>query len=198
MRCVNKDEQLRVILGTNPMRDDYHTGIRRREDILTFREAVGKAGADDYVYPDFDVVDAEACLEKDEMWVYSSKWIEYGTFVTPSYMMARDYAGGRPPYARKVCPDEVAWIDVNEGMYTGLRYETAEEAWRRFDTPIDDRECLTEPFEVDGTVFEAGTERYEVWDFFEKHFETSVFDLMFPSKKGRSLPFCAKNVIVSR
>lgn len=181
MNEVNKDEQLRVILGTSPMRDEYHS-IRRREDILTFREAVGKAGQDGYTYPDFDVVDAEACLDKGEMWVYGSEWIEYGTFVTPSHKMAQDFAGRRAVHARKVCPDEVAWIDVNEGIYTGLRYETAEQAWARFDTPIDDDECLLEPFEVDGIVFGVGTSRYEVWKFFEKHFDVGISDLLYPDR----------------
>ena len=41
-----------------------------------------------------------------------------GVFVTPSQLEAKSYSGGEV-FEKLVGTDEIAWIDVMEGMYTG-------------------------------------------------------------------------------
>lgn len=51
--------------------------------------------------------------------IYSSKEIEKGVFVSPSKKMAEDYAGNGQIYDKTVYLDEIAWINADEGIYTG-------------------------------------------------------------------------------
>lgn len=116
----HKQQQLDIILATNPMHDDYHVGIRELSDILTLEEARQK-DIDDYeeigVYPDFTENDLNMALSEGYVTVYSSHDIKNGTFVSPSYMMARDYAGNGNVNRARVKLTDVAWINVNEGMF---------------------------------------------------------------------------------
>ena len=59
-----KVEQLEIIKKHNPMTDDYHTGIRSMNDILTAEEAFkSQLNPDEYmVFPDFTMEDAEKAL----------------------------------------------------------------------------------------------------------------------------------------
>ena len=59
--------------------------------------------------------------------VYSSKEIEKGTFVSPSKRKAADSAGSGIVYDKIVYLDEVAWINVDEGIYIGKIIITDEE-----------------------------------------------------------------------
>lgn len=56
--------------------------------------------------------------------------------------------------------------------------ECAKHLWRILgDIPIDDDEEIEEQF----LTFEVGTDRYEIWSWFEYYFNLSVHeDLMFP------------------
>lgn len=49
----NKKRQLAFIHKNNPMRDDIHTGIRKVEDIKTFKETL--SDPESLVYPDFTI-----------------------------------------------------------------------------------------------------------------------------------------------
>lgn len=49
--------------------------------------------------------------------VYSSKKIEQGCFVTPSYREAMDYGGGM-----EVNIDDVARIDTSQGQYAKVDF----------------------------------------------------------------------------
>lgn len=122
-----KLKQLEIIQQTNPMTDDYHTGIRSVDDIKTAEE-VFTDDPDDYIYPDFTVEDGQRALETGEVTVYSSKRIKNGTFVSPSEMNAKDYAGGRNAtvFAKTVNIDDVAWIDGSEGMYAQVSETTGD------------------------------------------------------------------------
>lgn len=128
-----KQTQLDIILKTNPMLDDYHTGIRKVEDIKTLGESVEEArseaekyGYDEWsAYPDITNDMLQNALETGEITIYSSKPIKNGVFVTPSYMQASDYAGGGNVYEKTVPLTDVAWINTDEGQYAkvdGERY----------------------------------------------------------------------------
>ena len=132
-----KQTQLDIILKTNPMLDDYHTGIRKVEDIKTLGESVEEArseaekyGYDEWsAYPDITNDMLQNALETGEITIYSSKPIKNGVFVTPSYMQASDYAGGGNVYEKTVPLTDVAWINTDEGQYAkvdGERYSLKE------------------------------------------------------------------------
>ena len=101
------------------MTDDVHTGIRKPSDIKSPTEALKTKinDNDDYLYPDFTKADGEKALQTGKVTIYSSKPIENGGFVSPSKMMAQDYAGGGKVYSKTVNIDDVAWIDSNEGQF---------------------------------------------------------------------------------
>lgn len=113
----HKQAQLEIVQKTNPMTDDYHVGIRMVEDIRTAEEAFNEADPDEaYVYPDFTEDDAQEALSNGKITVYSSYPIGQGVFVSPSRMMAEDYAGGGKIYSAEVSLKDVAWINDSEGM----------------------------------------------------------------------------------
>jgi hypothetical protein len=91
-----KQKQLDLILKSNPMLDDYHTGIRTIDDI-------------------------QQALNSGYINVYSSKPIKIGTFVTPSKHCAKDYAGSNHIYSKRVNIYDVAWIDTYEGQYASTK-----------------------------------------------------------------------------
>ena len=115
----HKEEQLDIINKSNPIHDEYHTGVRNVDDIKTFEEAVSDSDAP--FTPDYTKEDTESALKAGEITVYSSKPIENGVFVTPSKMEAENYAGGEKVYSKKVPISDVAWIDAIEGQYARLR-----------------------------------------------------------------------------
>lgn len=136
-----KQAQLDIILKTNPMLDDYHTGIRKVEDIKTLGESVEEArseaekyGDDEWsAYPDITNDMLQNALETGEITIYSSKPIKNGVFVTPSYMQASDYAGGDNVYEKTVPLTDVAWINTDEGQYAkvdGERYSLRVDRYR--------------------------------------------------------------------
>ena len=153
---LRKNKQNEVIQRSNPMGDDYHTGVRGVEDIRTMREAISEARAEGAEggwetlssYPDVSNAMLKEALRSGRVRVYSSKPIEAGVFVTPSRMQAEDYAGGGRVYSKEVSVDDVAWLNTDEGqlapetmsndesrMTDGVRMEAArrrsEEAERR-------------------------------------------------------------------
>ena len=110
-----KSQQFNIIKETNPMLDDYHTGIRSENDIKTFDEVINDD--ESFVYGDFSKEDAEKALKKGKVTVYSSKPIEQGSFVSTSKNMAKDYAGSGKIYSQEVNLNDVAWINGDEGQY---------------------------------------------------------------------------------
>ena len=124
-----KEMQLAIINASNPMRDDYHTGIRSVSDILTFQEAVSAARRDGEEggwnelssYPDVTNKAIENALESGEITVYSSYPIQDGVFVSPSRMMASDYAGEGKVYSKRIRLEDVAWISTNEGQMATIK-----------------------------------------------------------------------------
>lgn len=119
---AHKEAQLELILRENPMQDDYHTGIRSVKDINTAEEAFRQAIEDgDGTNPDFTPDMMEDSLRSGHVTVYSSGPIKKGSFITPSRMMANDYAGGGKIYSKRVPLKDVAWIDDAEGQYAPVK-----------------------------------------------------------------------------
>lgn len=58
----------------------------------------------------------------------------------------------------------------------------ATKLWKKLgDIPIDEDECIDEPFTCPPIVnFPAGTDREYIWHWFEETFDVSVHSLMFP------------------
>jgi hypothetical protein len=122
-----KDQQLKIINDSNPMEDSIHTGIRSTDDIKTFQEAyeIGKqqaknGGWNEYAsYPDITNELIEKAIDTGSITVYSSNNIENGTFVTPSYEQALEYAGmdKNKVKSKTVNLNDVAWINLDEGQY---------------------------------------------------------------------------------
>ena len=117
-----KEAQLELILRENPMQDDYHTGIHSVKDINTAEEAFRHAIEDgEGTNPDFTTDMMEDSLRSGHVTVYSSGPIKKGSFITPSRMMANDYAGGGRIYSKRVPLKDVAWIDDAEGQYAPVK-----------------------------------------------------------------------------
>ena len=109
-----KQAQFDRLQKVNPMRDDYHTGIRAPQDIATLQEAINNAKDIDPAYKSM----LQKALADDSVTVYSSYPIEEGVFTTPIKQMAQDYAGpGNQVYSKTISPNDIAWIDDQEGNY---------------------------------------------------------------------------------
>lgn len=113
-----KEKQLEIIRKNNPMLDNIHTGIRSVDDIKTFEEAI--KDDESFTYGDFSYDDAKKALKNGKITVYSSYPIRQGVFVSTSYNMAKDYAGGKVPYSKTVAIDKVAWINGDEGQFADV------------------------------------------------------------------------------
>lgn len=112
-----KSKQLDIINKYNPMTDEYHTGIRKIEDIKTFDEVV--EDEDSFVWGDYSREDAKRDLAKGTITVYSSNPIKQGTFVSTSRVQAEQYAGGygNKVYKTTIPLTQVAWITGDEGQF---------------------------------------------------------------------------------
>ena len=127
-----QNAQYQIIQETNPMWDEYHTGIRSPKEIKTFAEVA--EDTDSFTWGDFTREDARKALRDGTVRVYSSYAIKNGVFVSTSYKQALGYAGNDPAHvhSRVVALDSVAWINGDEGQYAkvykddGIRYSIDE------------------------------------------------------------------------
>ena len=124
---AHKTEQFEILQNSNPMRDDIHTGIRNVNDIKTAQEVFGDE--DEFIgTPDWTFRDAQFALENGTVTIYSSNAIVDGAFVTPSKMIAQDYAGtNRDVNSTVVSLDDVAWIDSNEGQLAPINTDSQQD-----------------------------------------------------------------------
>ena len=114
-------KQSNLIQETNPMVDNYHTGIRSSKDIKTPDEVFN---IENFIeYPDFKYSDAVKARKNGFIKVYSSKPISEGGFVTPSKMNAKDYAGSGEIHEAIVPIKDIAWIDSTEGQYAPIMHK---------------------------------------------------------------------------
>lgn len=123
---MHRGEQMRTVTKANPMQDDYHTGIRSREDVKSYDEILKEAESaykefGSLTYPDMDIDMQRDAGRTGMITVYSSKPIEPGNFVTPSRMNAEDYSGGGKIYTKRVPVGDVAWISEDEGQYAPVK-----------------------------------------------------------------------------
>lgn len=112
-KALSKKARFRAITKANPMKDDYHLGIRSLDDVKDLEEVM-----DDFGNPDITRPLLENALKQNRIRVYSSRPIEIGSFVTPSRMMATDYAGGKgkPVYEIDLIPNDIGWLSGDEGQ----------------------------------------------------------------------------------
>lgn len=118
-----KQSQLDIIKKSNPMQDDYHTGIRNVEDIKTLEETLNDSDYMDYdeFNPDLTRQDIENAIKSGMITVYSSYPIENGVFVSPSKMEAESYSGNGKIYSKQVPINDIAWIDPTQGQYAKVQ-----------------------------------------------------------------------------
>ena len=123
VKPLTKAQKAERIIKSNPMVDDYHTGIRNAEDILDFNEArqftlddIGDVSS----YPDVtqEILDNAAKTRKIRL--YSSRPFSVGSFVSPSKMQAQDYAGKGKIYEGVFDIDDIAWLNADEGQIARL------------------------------------------------------------------------------
>lgn len=110
-----KDAQLKLINKNNPAPDEFHTWIRKKDDIKTFDEVINDP--DSFVWGDFSKEQAEKALKDGKIKIYSSKPIKNGAFVSTSKNQAKEYAGGGVIYEEEVPLQDVAWINGDEGQF---------------------------------------------------------------------------------
>ena len=120
----HKQSQFDIIQETNPMWDEYHTGIRSVEDIRMWDEVLklNDESEGQFFWGDFSRADAEKALKDGKVTVYSSYPIKNGVFVSTSYVQAEEYAGGRggKVYSKTVPLTDVAWINGDEGQFASV------------------------------------------------------------------------------
>ena len=116
---IYKQAQLNNILDSNPMTDDYHTGIRTIDDIKTVKEILNSSEDDDLLptNPDFTKKDLQDAYDSGYITVYSSySTFRQGDFISTSKMMAQSYAGSGQVYTKKMKIDDIAFINGDEGQ----------------------------------------------------------------------------------
>ena len=118
----NKKKQLDIIEKNNKMQDDYHTGIRKIEDIKTLAETLRDSDWKEYeeFNPDYTRKMADEALKTGKITVYSSHPIEQGSFVSPSKLEAESYSGNGKIYSKEININDVAWINPTQGQYAKL------------------------------------------------------------------------------
>jgi hypothetical protein len=132
----NKQKQLDIINKNNKMQDDYHTGIRKVEDIKTLAETLQDSDWIDYdeFNPDYTRNMANEALKTGKITVYSSYPIKQGTFVSPSRMEAEGYSGNGKIFSKEINIEDVAWIDPTQGQYANInqKYALPTKDWQQF------------------------------------------------------------------
>lgn len=136
-----KQKQLDIIKDSNPMQDDYHTGIRTIEDIKTLEETLNDSDYEGYdeFNPDLTRQDIENAIKKGTIMVYSSYPIENGVFVSPSKMEAESYSGNGKVYSKEVSINDVAWIDPTQGQYAKVQNDTLNFKQTKGNIPINEK-----------------------------------------------------------
>lgn len=124
---VDKQKQLEIILKHNPANDDYHTWIRKVDDIKTLEETLVDSDFVDYeeYNPDWTKSMAQEAINSGYITVYSSYPIKQGIFVSPSKMEAESYSGNGTVYSKKVPIKSIAWIDPTQGQYADIEEDEA-------------------------------------------------------------------------
>ena len=180
----------KIVKDNNPVGDDYHAWIRDENDIKTFKQAYDDDGGGDLT-PDFTEAMAKKAIDSGEITVYSSKPIKAGSFVTPSKMEAKSYAGSGKIYEEKLNLNDISWIDGLQGQITRNKdihpYETfdvnpnetivSKEGMINLSKELEKKYILK-----DGSINEAAV-RKEAEPFIEKEYSLENFKAEFPNGK---------------
>ena len=180
----------KIVKDNNPVGDDYHAWIRGENDIKTFKQAYDDDGGGDLA-PDFTEAMAKQAIDSGEITVYSSKPIKAGSFVTPSKMEAKSYAGSGEIYEEKLKLNDVSWLDALQGQVTRNKdihpHETFDVNPDETIVSKDDMINLSKELEKkyilkDGSINEAAV-RKEAEPFIEKEYSLENFKAEFPNGK---------------
>ena len=180
----------KIVKDNNPVGDDYHAWIRNENDIKTFKQAYDDDGGGDLA-PDFTEAMAKQAIDSGEITVYSSKPIKAGSFVTPSKMEAKSYAGSGEIYEEKLKLNDVSWLDALQGQVTRNKdihpHETFDVNPDETIVSKDDMINLSKELEKkyilkDGSINET-TVRKEAEPFIEKEYSLENFKAEFPNGK---------------
>ena len=180
----------KIVKDNNPVGDDYHAWIRDENDIKTFKQAYDDDGGGDLA-PDFTEAMAKKAIDSGEITVYSSKPIKAGSFVTPSKMEAKSYAGSGKIYEEKLNLNDISWIDALQGQVTRNKdihpYETFDVNPNETIISKDGMINLSKELEKkyilkDGSINEAAV-RKEAEPFIEKEYSLENFKAEFPNGK---------------
>ena len=180
----------KIVKDNNPVGDDYHAWIRGENDIKTFKQAYDDDGGGDLA-PDFTEAMAKKAIDSGEITVYSSKPIKAGSFVTPSKMEAKSYAGSGKIYEDKLNLNDISWIDALQGQVTRNKdihpHETfdvnpnetivSKEGIVNLSKELEKKYILK-----DGSINEAAV-RKEAEPFIEKEYSLENFKAEFPNGK---------------
>ena len=180
----------KIVKDNNPVGDDYHAWIRGENDIKTFKQAYDDDGGGDLA-PDFTEAMAKKAIDSGEITVYSSRPIKAGSFVTPSKMEAKSYAGSGKIYEEKLNLNDISWIDGLQGQVTRNKdihpYETFDVNPDETIVSKDDMINLSKELEKkyilkDGSINETAV-RKEAEPFIEKEYSLENFKAEFPNGK---------------
>ena len=180
----------KIVKDNNPVGDDYHAWIRDENDIKTFKQAYDDDGGGDLA-PDFTGAMAKKAIDSGEITVYSSRPIKAGSFVTPSKMEAKSYAGSGKIYEEKLNLNDISWIDGLQGQVTRNKdihpYETFDVNPDETIVSKDDMINLSKELEKkyilkDGSINETAV-RKEAEPFIEKEYSLENFKAEFPNGK---------------
>ena len=133
-----KQQQLDIILNSNPAGNETATWIRKIDDIKTFEETLQDSdweGWEDSGFdPDYTADMVREALDTGKIKVYSSYPIEQGIFVTPSKMEAESYSGTGKVYSKEISLEDVAWIDPTQGQYAKVegKYSQNTGKWQEY------------------------------------------------------------------
>ena len=182
--------RVKIVKDNNPAIDDNHTWIRDEDDIKTFKQAYNDDGGGDLT-PDFTEAMAKKAIDSGEITVYSSKPIKAGSFVTPSKMEAKSYAGSGEIYEEKLNLNDISWIDALQGQVTRNKdihpHETFDVNPNETFVSREDGVNLSHELEKkyilkDGSINEAAV-RKEAEPFIEKEYSLENFKAEFPNGK---------------
>jgi ppGpp synthetase/RelA/SpoT-type nucleotidyltranferase len=158
--------QFEIIQKNNPAPNDTLTWIRSPKDIMTWDETIAakQAGEDvGFSWPDYSFEDALRDQKRGKMTVYSSYPVKGGTFVTPSYQQASDYAGGGRVYSKVIKPEDVAWINGDEGQYAYTKVKSLESTLADADMAVNAaREPEGFTYDYDGSDMAAVQRAYNL------------------------------------
>lgn len=119
-----KKEQFEIINESNRMRNDSRAGILNADNILSFREAIDIAKADNNgkisSYPDVPNSVFDKAMRSGFITVYGSEPIENGVFVTPSMIGARMDSDDGKVFSKVVSINDVAWLNSDEGQFADI------------------------------------------------------------------------------